>query len=508
MTSNSSSSSQSRPLLNLPGYTTPDSFLEQSNTAIKECTALRSDLLNSVNSDDKNGTSTSSSLLLNLHRLDTISNTICAVIDLTELIRNVHTSPVWRSKANESFGILYSFISELNSDQQLYDCVKKIEEKGVKHFNYEESRMISLLRSEFESDGIHLPDEKRKEIVNLKNDLMDLESEFQNNIIEGRNIYAVHSREIKALNFDGGVLEQLRGHLGRTVRDEETVLTTDNYFTSSILKYEPSPSLRRETYIQSNTVSPQNLLVLSDLRSLRHEISLTLGFPSHSDKTINDKMAGNRTNVLNFLQTQMSSTQSGYKREMEILTDKKFELEGNRIIKPWDIPYYVNICKENSTVTNMDYSEYLTVSNCLNGMKNVCGELLGVSMFEEKVEVGEGWCESLIKFNFSDKDEGNHLGTLYLDLFPREGKYNHAAHFTVRCGCSYLKGTDLKSQKPVVAVVANLGSGDGLENSISHNEAETLFHEFGHAMHSIMSRTKVRRHEERSDELGMGGLRE
>ena len=92
-----------------------------------------------------------------------------------------------------------------------------------------------------------------------------------------------------------------------------TVLTTDNYFTSSILKYEPSPSLRRETYIQSNTVSPQNLLVLSDLRSLRHEISLTLGFPSHSDKTINDKMAGNRTNVLNFLQTQMSSTQSGEK---------------------------------------------------------------------------------------------------------------------------------------------------------------------------------------------------
>jgi intermediate peptidase len=110
-------------------------------------------------------------------------------------------------------------------------------------------------------------------------------------------------------------------------------------------------------------------------------------------------------------------------------------------------------------------------------------------MVKGSVEDGEGWCDDLIKFDFNDGEED--LGTIYLDLVPRENKYNHAAHFTVRCGCKYLDENDeLVNQKPIVAIVANFGNGDGLNNPISHNEAETLFHEFGHALHSIMSRTK------------------
>ncbi|GMH56106.1 hypothetical protein TrST_g3032 [Triparma strigata] len=490
----SSLASPVAPLLNLSGYTTPASFLAQTNVAISQCVSLRSDLLSSVNSFDFDNSNnqtneTYPNLILNLHRLDSISNSICSVIDLAELIRNVHKCPEWREKANESFSVLYGFISELNTDVELYNAVKKIEEHGLHKFDYEESRMIKLLRTEFESDGIHLPDADRSDIVGLKNELMDLESEFQNNIISSRNIYSVPSKSLTALNFDPTVLSQLRSHLTPPPQPSETVLTTDNYFTSSILKYEPSPTLRSECYIQSHTVSSHNLPVLEDLRSLRHEIAGKLGFGSHADRTIADKMAGRRGNVIDFLEEQVLATEEGFKREMEVLAEKKYEREGTRDIMPWDIPYYVNICKEENTVSSMDYSEYLTVSNCLSGMKNVCSKVLGVDMVEEKVERGEGWCDTLIKYNFSS--EGNHMGTLYLDLYPREDKYNHAAHFTVRCGCKFLDSSDsLTSQKPVVAIVANFGSSDSVYSNISHNEAETLFHEFGHAMHSIMSRTK------------------
>ena len=122
------------PLLNLSGYTTPASFLTQTNVAISQCVSLRSDLLRSVNSFDFDAVrvnqtnETYPNLILNLHRLDSISNAICSVIDLAELIRNVHKSPEWREKANESFSVLYAFISELNTDVELYNAVKKIEE--------------------------------------------------------------------------------------------------------------------------------------------------------------------------------------------------------------------------------------------------------------------------------------------------------------------------------------------------------------------------------------------
>ena len=129
----SSLASPVAPLLNLSGYTTPASFLAQTNVAISQCVSLRSDLLSSVNSFDFDNSNnqtneTYPNLILNLHRLDSISNSICSVIDLAELIRNVHKCPEWREKANESFSVLYGFISELNTDVELYNAVKKIEE--------------------------------------------------------------------------------------------------------------------------------------------------------------------------------------------------------------------------------------------------------------------------------------------------------------------------------------------------------------------------------------------
>ena len=88
--------------------------------------------------------------------------------------------------------------------------------------------------------------------------------------------------------------------------------------------------------------------------------------------------------------------------------------------------------------------------------------------------------------------DGVEIGTMYFDLYPRESKYNHAAHFTVRCGCKFLRDGVLTDQTPIVAIVANFTGGDSQLKLLSHTEAETLFHEFGHALHSIMSRTKVR----------------
>jgi mitochondrial intermediate peptidase len=131
---------------------------------------------------------------------------------------------------------------------------------------------------------------------------------------------------------------------------------------------------------------------------------------------------------------------------------------------------------------------------------------------EEAASSSELWCPTVRKLSLHHEEEGK-LGTIYLDLLPRPDKYVHAAHFTIRCGCavhnaSYSSdnavyttdsGEQLNFQLPVVALVTNLSSNSSSSTSdsssnnpnlLTHSEVETLFHELGHALHSLLSRTK------------------
>ena len=172
---------------------------------------------------------------------------------------------------------------------------------------------------------------------------------------------------------------------------------------------------------------------------------------------------------------------------------------------------------------------YFTVEQSLEGMKILVQRLFGIIMEEVPTKPEEQWdvdtttipatatqstnnhytsssssSTSLIrKFQFYQEDDGTPLGTLYFDLHPREGKYVHAAHFTARCGRVSRNGETTKqmdeNQLPIVALVCNLslplssllgGSSSKPTAILSHSEVETLFHEFGHALHSLLSRTK------------------
>jgi len=123
--------------------------------------------------------------------------------------------------------------------------------------------------------------------------------------------------------------------------------------------------------------------------------------------------------------------------------------------------------------------------------------LFGIQLVEENVsndDDGELWYPTVRKLSLHHETEGM-LGIIYLDLYPRPDKYVHAAHFTIRCGCTVYSSSSgtKKSQLPIVALVTNLSSSNGSSNPnnlLTHSEVETLFHELGHALHSLLSRTK------------------
>jgi len=509
-------------LFSLPNLHKPADFLSLASNAMSDCNSLREILRNALETDQ------SMSPKETLFLLDDISNTVCSVIDASELCRSVHASPEWRHAAGQAFQLLSEYIAELNADVNLYRSLVPItsDPTVMMGLEEEERRMAVMLKKEFERDGIHLKDEERKEVQQLSGFVVQLETLFSENL-QRHSVYEVEgdlshevTKTIPIHAFEQVVSQQ-------NASPNSVILSTEPLIANSLLKYSSSAALRKEVYYNTNTCCPQNLEVLDALISQRHALSTKIGYESYAHYFLTDKMAQSPQNVRAFLGNVQSKCEGQFKDDLATLKHVKQQMEENSDpIEAWDLSYYTGLVKthlhgdigESDSAT---LSGHFTVENCLEGMKVLVQRLFGIVMEEADLTAGEQWVNTdrhpgsdgvndsskkmsmgkIQKFVFYEEEGERPLGTMYLDLHPREGKYTHAAHFTVRCGCKIRnKMADSDShdatehQLPIVALVCNLSSpnsniGSSSSAILSHPEVETLFHEFGHAMHSLLSRT-------------------
>lgn len=441
-----------------------------------------------------------------LFQLDHISKTVCNVIDAAELCRSVHVSPEWRESANRAFATLSAYIGELNADTSLYQTLIKVKEADAAGdiqppLTDEEKRFCLLLQAEFERDGIHLPDEERQEVQHLQSHVTQLETMFSQNIVHKKKEFQVEKSALEAI-YSPEVI-QANG-IGPEIKSLAT--TSDSDVAQSLLKYSPEPQVRRQVHMESVTACPENLAVLDNLIHLRNEVAIKLGFASYADRFLRDKMAGSQEAVYAFLHKLLHSNQSAFKKEMEELADAKRKVENvqDGTLEPWDVSFYTSVLKARTASNTPAVSAYLTLDNCINGIQTLVDRLFGIQMIEREMTVEDAWdttadsrTTSLRRLEFVDQD-GTFLGTIYLDLKRRPCKYSHAAHFTVRCGCRlespYGNGSGMSGngfQRPIIALVCNLAnfSNDG-SSVLTHQEVETIYHELGHMLHSMLSRTQ------------------
>ena len=360
-------------------------------------------------------------------------------------------------------------------------------------------------------DGIHLSYTQREEARELNNVIVGLESLFSNNITEKTKYYNVG--EELAVEVDKVIPRHVLGQLVRNEisSDGSTTLSSDSLLTNTLLAHSPSPQLRQEVYMQSNTAIPENLKVLDALIQNRYNHSTLLGYKSYAHRVLSDRMVENPQNVTKFLNEMEKRSRGMFEKEMELLTKAKQYVEGDSQIQAWDVPFYSNFIKaQRQYQRSQDEGEasddstqgYFTVENSINGMKTLVSDLFGIEMREVEIPIEERWDidittgnakdqvsdgSGLRKFEFHHEHDGA-LGSMYFDLHPRDGKFVHAAHFTIRCGRNREDEPD--RQLPIVALVCNLSpSSSGPDSLLSHSEVETLYHEFGHGVHSLLSRS-------------------
>ncbi|RLN02960.1 hypothetical protein BBJ28_00000930 [Nothophytophthora sp. Chile5] len=386
----------------------------------------------------------------------------------------------FRQAASDCFTDLSDFIQNLNADVELYRALQTVtkDDAVMRTFSPEQRRMGVLLRKEFERDGIHLPLTERQRVIALQNDITQLSMQFQTTMYSARDWVEVPASLIRGLPHSITSVCEPKWMNRDVVR-----VPTDPHVLNTVLKWVGDPTVRRNMYVAANSCAKDNLPVLDELRAKRHELAQLLGFPT-------DRMIGSPEAVEGFIEDIAKQLMTKAKIEQQLLLDAKRRHEGRACteVYMWDLPYYMGMLKaQQHRIDSRVISAYFPLENCLKGLHLLCSSLFGLELTQTPMaNASEQWHEDVRKLALTR--DGETLGYIYFDLYPRPNKYNHAAHFTIRCGKRLSQTT---YQKPIVALVCNFNKpAPDSPSLLTHAEVETLFHEFGHAMHSLLSRTE------------------
>ncbi len=355
-----------------------------------------------------------------------------------------------------------------------------------------DARLLAFTLRDYRRNGFDLDAERRGRVQALKERLVRLGVEFRRNIDEYEDALLLGR-------------EQLRGLPDSYIERLQVVETTDGtrYRVSldypemyPFLEAAEDESLRRELFLKNhNRAAEVNLPLLSEAITIRHEIAETLGYPSWSDYVIETKMAKSPQTALDFLVDLEKQVRVKAERDIEELqAEKRRHLEDPHArLDIWDWRYYQQrVMRERYQVDQFAVAEFFPLDAVLDGLFEVYQRLVGVRFVP--VPETRAWHEDVRLYAVEDALDGAagaHIGHFYMDLHPRPDKYGHAAAFMLQPGRRLADGSYLPT---AAAIVANFTKPSAASPSLlRHSEVETLFHEFGHILHQVMTRSPYNR---------------
>ncbi|CAI9774984.1 unnamed protein product [Fraxinus pennsylvanica] len=427
--------------------------------------------------------------------MDEISNAVCTVIDSAELCRHTHPAREFVEEAGNASLRINEYLHYLNSNCTLYHAVVKAE-KDHHLLTEEAQRAARHLRIDLEKGGIHLSPEKLDRVNQLNIDIVRLCREFNENIIADPGHVDIFpgSRVPKNLHHLAKPIYRPSGQLRvSTVLDGNKKergfrLVTEPDALSSILQLASDAEVRKLAYVRGNSVPRANLVVLDKLIAARHEFAEIVGYKSYAQFALKDNMASSPEVVLPFLHDMSKMVRPKAEEEFKKILDFKREKSGqlDEGLEPWDEVYFTRLMKSSAhNFNNSVVASYFSLPQCIEGLKMLAESLFHVKCHETPLAPGESWHPDVLKLSLHHPDEGD-LGYLYLDLKSREHKHPIFAHFAIKGG---RRISETEYQLPIVALVCNFSGSNFTSVMLHHSDVETLFHEFGHALHSLLSRT-------------------
>ncbi|XP_044030205.1 neurolysin, mitochondrial isoform X2 [Siniperca chuatsi] len=391
-----------------------------------------------------------------------------------------------RTASTEAEKKLSEFDVEINMREDVFKRITALQKKVQDNLSPDEKRFLDRLVTLGKRKGLHLSKDIQEEIKRTSKLISELSIEFNKNLNEDNTFLVFSEHEL------GGLADSYLNGLDKTADGRYKVtLEYPHYYPLMKRCHNPETRRKMETAFHSRC-KEVNTAILEQLIQLRAKFADLLGYSSHANYVLEINMAKNASNVSDFLDTFYETLKPvGIKERKYILALKKREclMQGYQFdgqINAWDLPYYMNQVEQCKFAVNKDkLIEYFPLDVVTEGLFGIYQELLGLTFTE--VERAHVWHTNVKLYSAQDTDTGEEIGQFYMDLHPREGKYGHAACFGLLPGCI---GPDGKRRLPVAAMVANFTKPrKGWPSLLQHHEVETYFHEFGHVMHELCSKT-------------------
>ncbi|QYN43792.1 oligopeptidase A [Gilliamella sp. ESL0441] len=412
-------------------------------------------------------------------------------------LNSVKNSPELREAYEACLPLLSEYSTWVGQHKPLYQAYKQIKEsEEYTKLTKAQKKVIDNALRDFELSGIGLPEDKQKRYGKIVAKLSELSSKYSNNVLDATMGW---TKLITNLDDLSGMPESALAAAKEQAKakgQEGWLLTLDipNYLP--IMTYCDNRDLRFELYQAYNTrASDQgpnagkwdNTEIIKQILSLRDELAHLLGFETYADKSLATKMAESTQQVIEFLTDLASKAKPQGEKELADLKRYAYEFFGASDIKPWDIAYYSEKQKQYLyTINDEELRPYFPEQTVINGLFEVVHRVFGITAKQRQgVEV---W-DPEVKFYDLYNTDGELKGSFYLDLYAREHKRG-GAWMDDCIGRMRFAGGHV--QKPVAYLTCNFNRPIGDKPALfTHNEVTTLFHEFGHGLHHMLTEIDV-----------------
>ena len=406
-----------------------------------------------------------------------------AVANQVSLIKEVHPDESVRTAAEKVSQKAEAFNTEVSLNRAVYDAIAALDLAGS---DPETRYYVERTLRDFRLAGVDKDEATRKRIKELRDELVVIGQEFARNIRDDKRTVIANS----VAELDGLPADYIARH--KPGPDGKIMLTIDYPDSLPIFSYAKNEGLRKRMYMAyNNRAYPQNMAVLDRMIAKRHELANLVGFTNWADYITADKMVGSGKNAAMFIDRIVEASKTMAAKEYQtLLARKQKDVPGATVVNAWENAYYSELVrKADYDFDSQSVRPYFQYDRVKQGVLDVTSKLFGVT-FQPAKNVAV-WHPSVEAYEMLEG--GKVVGRFYLDMHPREGKYNHAAEFSTRTGIA-------GQQIPEATLVCNFPGGDQNDPGLmEHDEVVTFFHEFGHLIHDLFAG--------RHKWVGVGGTR-
>ncbi|BBQ55303.1 oligopeptidase A [Aeromonas jandaei] len=429
--------------------------------------------------------------------LEEVNDRLARIWSPVSHLNSVLNSEPLRAAHDACLPLLSEFQTYVGQHEGLYQAYLALSESDdFPRLGGAQRKEIQNTLRDFRLSGIGLPAEAQQRYGEIQARLSELASRFSNNVLDAtQGWHKLVADEAELAGLPESVLAAAR-QMAELKGKEGWLFTLDIPSYLPVMMYADNRELRAEMYEAFTTrASDQgpnggkwdNSAIMTELLTLRSELARLLGFANYAELSLATKMADKTSQVVDFLTDLAAKSLPQGKAELEEIRTFAAEQHGQSELAAWDIAYYAEKLKQHKfSISDEQLRPYFPANKVVKGLFEVVKRVFGMKV-RERLGI-DTWHPDVRFYDIFDSED-ELRGSFYLDLYAREHKRG-GAWMDVCLGRRYRQDGSL--QKPVAYLTCNFnGPVDGKPALFTHDEVVTLFHEFGHGIHHMLTRIDV-----------------